>query len=259
LTHFAWFDRATNVRQDDLVIFPDDAKWRRLPQNRMFLLEFASAPDRKFFYWSQEEATKDAEIEDTVQQIIASPPLVADDAGSSAASPAGAGVPPPAPAGAKPAAADVGNALQSILSGLMASQGQAGPAAARAPAVTLSQMLHPDEISKFIRAHPDVQQRLLPHMPADLQSNAELYDFIHSAQYRQAVDVLQYALASGQLQYTVFRDIGLSNTQNIRNAEAFVRALAATPHAPPPAPAASGSAPSSSNPPGDKPETMDTK
>jgi hypothetical protein len=122
--------------------------------------------------------------------FIAGAHLLRTDAGSAPVSPAGAGLAPPAPGGcvlsflvccpgslplprAKPAAADVGSALNSILSGLLAAQGQGktfvlispdlrliGAAAAsgpRAPSITLTNILHPDEISKFLRANPDVQ------------------------------------------------------------------------------------------------------
>lgn len=63
------------VLEDDLIIFPDDAKWRRLPQGRIFLLEFASAPEKKHFYWLQEtNQERDGEIETTVQKLVSQPP-----------------------------------------------------------------------------------------------------------------------------------------------------------------------------------------
>lgn len=56
LMHFCWQDRTTGIVEDDLIIFPDDCEYIKVPQcttGRVFLLKFKSS-NRKFFFWLQE-------------------------------------------------------------------------------------------------------------------------------------------------------------------------------------------------------------
>lgn len=57
--HFCWQDRTTGIVEDDLIIFPDDCEYIKVPQcttGRVFLLKFKSS-NRKFFFWLQEPRT----------------------------------------------------------------------------------------------------------------------------------------------------------------------------------------------------------
>ncbi|CAG2104433.1 unnamed protein product, partial [Medioppia subpectinata] len=56
LMHFCWKDRQTGHIEDDLIIFPDEAEFKRVTQcttGRVFVLKFKPS-SRRFFYWSQE-------------------------------------------------------------------------------------------------------------------------------------------------------------------------------------------------------------
>ncbi|XP_017778898.1 PREDICTED: proteasomal ubiquitin receptor ADRM1-like isoform X2 [Nicrophorus vespilloides] len=69
LMHFCWQDRTTGVVEDDLIIFPDDCEYVKVPQcttGRVYLLKFKSS-NRRFFFWLQEpRADKD---EDNCKRI----------------------------------------------------------------------------------------------------------------------------------------------------------------------------------------------
>ncbi|XP_065169205.1 proteasomal ubiquitin receptor ADRM1-like isoform X1 [Atheta coriaria] len=59
LMHFSWQDRTTGVVEDDLIIFPEDCEYVKVPQcttGRVYLLKFKSS-NRRFFFWLQEPRT----------------------------------------------------------------------------------------------------------------------------------------------------------------------------------------------------------
>ncbi|KAI8506011.1 PREDICTED: proteasomal ubiquitin receptor ADRM1-like [Branchiostoma belcheri] len=77
LMHFCWKDRTSGTVEDDLIIFPDDCEYKRVPQcttGRAYILKFKSS-NRKFFFWMQEPKTdKDDDYEKKVNQLLNNPP-----------------------------------------------------------------------------------------------------------------------------------------------------------------------------------------
>ncbi|KAL1123204.1 hypothetical protein AAG570_002291 [Ranatra chinensis] len=77
LMHFCWKDRTTGAVEDDLIIFPDDVEFKRVPQcttGRVYLLKFKSS-SRKFFFWVQEPKTdKDEDNCRKVNEVLNNPP-----------------------------------------------------------------------------------------------------------------------------------------------------------------------------------------
>ncbi|KAF6213350.1 hypothetical protein GE061_011069 [Apolygus lucorum] len=77
LMHFCWKDRSNGSVEDDLIIFPDDVEFKRVPQcttGRVYLLKFKSS-SRKFFFWIQESKTdKDEDNCRKVNEILNNPP-----------------------------------------------------------------------------------------------------------------------------------------------------------------------------------------
>lgn len=76
LMHFCWQDRTTGVVEDDLIIFPDDCEYVKVPQcttGRVYLLKFKSS-NRKFFFWLQEPKTdKDEENCKRINELLNNP------------------------------------------------------------------------------------------------------------------------------------------------------------------------------------------
>jgi len=85
LMHFCWKDRTSGTVEDDLIIFPDDIEFKKLPQcttGRAFILKFKSST-RKFFFWMQEPKDEgDEEYCKKVNELLNNPPAP----GSSSAS-----------------------------------------------------------------------------------------------------------------------------------------------------------------------------
>ena len=53
LMHFKWKDRTNGNIEDDLIIFPDDVEFKKVPQcttGRVFILKFKNS-SRKLFFW----------------------------------------------------------------------------------------------------------------------------------------------------------------------------------------------------------------
>lgn len=77
LMHFCWKDRTSGSIEDDLIIFPDDIEFKKLPQcttGRAFILKFKSS-SRKFFFWMQEpKEDKDDEYCKKVNELLNNPP-----------------------------------------------------------------------------------------------------------------------------------------------------------------------------------------
>lgn len=76
LMHFCWQDRTTGSVEDDLIIFPDDCEYVKVPQcttGRVYLLKFKSS-NRKFFFWLQEPKTdKDEENCKRINELLNNP------------------------------------------------------------------------------------------------------------------------------------------------------------------------------------------
>lgn len=72
LIHFMWKDRKTGNMGLDLIVFPDDATWRRLNEcttGRVYLLEFKTGT-RHFFWMQEPNAAKDDELSETLTDAI---------------------------------------------------------------------------------------------------------------------------------------------------------------------------------------------
>lgn len=77
LMHLCWKDRTSGNVEDDLIIFPDDCEFKRVPEctsGRVYLLKFKSN-SRKFFFWVQEAKTdKDDENCRRINEVLNNPP-----------------------------------------------------------------------------------------------------------------------------------------------------------------------------------------
>ncbi|KAH9372593.1 hypothetical protein HPB48_019112 [Haemaphysalis longicornis] len=78
LMHFCWKDRTSGTLEDDLIIFPDDAEFKRVTQcttGRVYVLKFKSS-SRRCFYWMQEpKEDKDEELVRKVNEYLNNPPV----------------------------------------------------------------------------------------------------------------------------------------------------------------------------------------
>jgi 26S proteasome regulatory subunit N13 len=61
LLHFQWKERSSNSAEDDLIIFPEDAKFVRVAEateGRVYMLRFDSSK-AKHFFWMQVLISRD--------------------------------------------------------------------------------------------------------------------------------------------------------------------------------------------------------
>jgi len=83
LIHFIWKDRTTGTEDINLMLFPEDASFRRVNEanGRVYVLEWSST-DKKMFFWMQEpKDDKDKENCENINKFINNPPQPSADAG----------------------------------------------------------------------------------------------------------------------------------------------------------------------------------
>ncbi|XP_035199798.1 proteasomal ubiquitin receptor ADRM1 isoform X2 [Oxyura jamaicensis] len=78
LIHFCWKDRASGTVEDDLIIFPDDCEFKRVPQcttGRVYVLKFKAGSKRLFFWMQEPKTDKDEEHCRKVNEYLNNPPM----------------------------------------------------------------------------------------------------------------------------------------------------------------------------------------
>src|SRR6185503_15059619 len=76
-TNLIFLNRTTGTLEDDLIIFPDEAEFKRVTScktGRVYMLKFKNST-RKNFYWLQEpREDKDEELCSKVNEYLNNPP-----------------------------------------------------------------------------------------------------------------------------------------------------------------------------------------
>nr|XP_033770119.1 proteasomal ubiquitin receptor ADRM1 [Geotrypetes seraphini]XP_033770120.1 proteasomal ubiquitin receptor ADRM1 [Geotrypetes seraphini] len=78
LIHFCWKDRTSGNLEDDLIIFPDDCEFKRVPQcttGRVYVLKFKAGSKRLFFWMQEPKTDKDEEYCRKVNEYLNNPPM----------------------------------------------------------------------------------------------------------------------------------------------------------------------------------------
>ncbi|KAI0074013.1 adhesion regulating molecule [Panus rudis PR-1116 ss-1] len=240
LLHFMWKNRTTNEVEEDLILFPSDATFVKVPQSkegRTYVLKFSSSNQRLFFWLQDADRRRDEEFVSNVNRLLADPDEVpvwwtgsSNEAGGSSSN-AGASTSTAAQASSssQPAApAATGNTgfqftpeqLRQFQSLVEAQTGSSGAEYA------LSDILTPANLNPLFTSHPELIQALFPHLPPDLPSPPTpetLRQIIASPQFQAAVRNLDQALRTGLLGGLV-RGLGLPEEAGL-SLEAFLRAI----------------------------------
>uniref|UniRef100_A0A224YH16 Proteasomal ubiquitin receptor ADRM1 homolog n=2 Tax=Rhipicephalus TaxID=426455 RepID=A0A224YH16_9ACAR len=94
LMHFCWKDRTSGSVEDDLIIFPEDAEFKKVTQcttGRVYVLKFKSS-SRRCFYWMQEpKEDKDEELVRKVNEYLNNPPVPGSGRGAGSSGAGGSG------------------------------------------------------------------------------------------------------------------------------------------------------------------------
>jgi len=126
LMHFCWKDRTTGVVEDDLIIFPDDVVFKRVPEcttGRVYVLKFKSS-SRRCFYWLQEPKTdRDNEFCCKVNQYLNNPPAGGSSRSGNSGSLGGSSTPSQSGGGLQSELNSLGDAdLQNLLNNMSQQQ-----------------------------------------------------------------------------------------------------------------------------------------
>ncbi|KAJ6584855.1 proteasome complex subunit Rpn13 ubiquitin receptor-domain-containing protein [Mycena capillaripes] len=228
LFHFTWKNRTTGVVDEDLILFPSDASFVKVPQSsgRMYVLKFSSSNQRHFFWLQDASTARDDEFVANINRLLEDPEsnLVWNTAIAAASQ-------PQASTSAQPASATASSAataplippeqlaqLQRLLAG--------SSRAPAAPELSLTDILTPANLTPLFSSHPELIPTLFPHLPPDLPTppSAEaLQRIINSPQFRSAVSSFDQALRTGMLGELV-RALGLPEEAGT-GIEPFLRAV----------------------------------
>ncbi|KAA1469834.1 adhesion regulating molecule [Dentipellis sp. KUC8613] len=226
LLHFLWKNRTTNQADEDLILFPTDASFVRVPQSdgRVYVLKFSSSNQRHFFWMQDASSQRDEEFIYHINKILEIPGYIPvwntrPSSSQPEASTSSQAAPTSAPAG-QPSQEQL-DQLRSLVNQM------SGGAAAPEPELSLTDILTPAVLTPLFTSHPDLIPSLFPQLPPDLPNppSAEvLSDIIASPQFRSAVVTFDRALRTGMLAGLV-RQLGLPEEAGT-GAEAFLRAIA---------------------------------
>uniref|UniRef100_A0A8C6QCH1 Proteasomal ubiquitin receptor ADRM1 n=1 Tax=Nannospalax galili TaxID=1026970 RepID=A0A8C6QCH1_NANGA len=199
LIHFCWKDRTSGTVEDDLIIFPDDCEFKRVPQcpsGRVYVLKFKAGSKRLFFWMQVGLGPSLGQVWPACWGAVGLRQAALHPAASATS-------PSPAPSsgnGTSTAASPTQPIQLSDLQSILATMNvPAGPGGSQQ--VDLASVLTP-EIMAPILANADVQERLLPYLPSGEslpQTADEIQNTLTSPQFQQALGMFSAALASGQL------------------------------------------------------------
>ncbi|KAJ6508930.1 adhesion regulating molecule [Mycena sanguinolenta] len=227
LFHFTWKNRTTGVVDEDLILFPSDASFVKVPQSsgRMYVLKFSSSNQRHFFWLQDASTARDEEFVTNVNKLLEDPEsnLVWNTAGATTSQPQASTSSQAAPAAAS------SSAMAPLIPPEQLAQLQALLAGSRTPAApeySLTDILTPANLTPLFTSHPELIPTLFPHLPPDLPTppSAEaLQRIINSPQFRSAVSNFDQALRTGLLGGLV-RALGLPEEAGT-GIEPFLRAV----------------------------------
>ncbi|KAJ7212232.1 adhesion regulating molecule [Mycena pura] len=232
LFHFTWKNRTTNVVDEDLILFPGDASFVKVPQasGRTYVLKFSSSDQRHFFWLQDASTTRDEEFVANINRLLEDPEsnLVWNTAGTETAVSQSQASTSAQPAASAASSSNSATAplippeqlaqLQALLSG-----SRSTPAT---PEYSLTDILTPANLGPLFTSHPELIQTLFPHLPPDLPvppSAEALQRIINSPQFRAAVSNFDQALRTGLLGGLV-RTLGLPEEAGT-GIEPFLRAV----------------------------------
>jgi hypothetical protein len=233
LLHFLWKNRTTDRVEEDLILFPTDATFEKVPQGtseRMYVLKFSSSNQRHFFWMQDASPQRDDEFANNVNGLLQDMDYTpvwntnTNDSGdssqpqaSTSQAPSSSGAP-----GNFQATPEQLAALQRILTS-MTGDSRTG---ADVPELSLTDVLTPANITPLFTSHPDLIRSLFPHLPPDLPvppSPEAVQQTVSSPQFRSAVANFDQALRTGLLGDLV-RSLGLPEEAGT-GIEPFLRAI----------------------------------
>jgi len=207
LIHFIWKDRTTGVVEDDLIIFPEEATYKKVKsQNRIFLLEFKDSSKKHFFWMQEPSEDKDEEYLTKINQFINNPPNpeqslepIMEEKEYSNESPI---VQPTSQQLSKNENQNVPQSsvqlrqLQNILSSFSGPNLQQN-SISYILGHNLSKILDPELLLPLMSSQDLI--KLVSDLPTELRTLDEVQNTIRSPQFQQTIQTLSYALESGQL------------------------------------------------------------
>ncbi|KAF8840603.1 adhesion regulating molecule [Paxillus ammoniavirescens] len=245
LLRFVWKERTTGNVEEDLILFPGDATFEKVPQapgGRTYVLKFESSNQRHF----DASTRRDEEFVHNLNKLLEDPNIIpvwdsrnVEPEASTSTPGASTSQAPSAPSRNAQGSLPSGTTPEQLarLRALVTSMGaNAGPNPD--DEISLTDILTPSNLLPLFTSHPALLPSLFPHLPQELlpQSNGpltpqqtarlteSLQRTVNSPPFRAAVAQLDRALRTGALGGFV-RGLGLPESAGT-GVGAFLRAIA---------------------------------
>jgi len=256
LIQFAWKDKSTGTVAEELLLFPDDAVFRKVDESngRVYLLEFKSS-NRKLFYWMQDKSDeKDKENCQLINNYISNPNFGSQKEGGGGGGGGGSinsqqlynilnktrqqqqgGTQSNTTGSSSPStSSNEGTSGQTKTQNnknvqLTHLQDLIERQSGKPKGPSLVEILDPTEIQKQgLFENQEVLDSLKEHLPEGNDSNPQTFlENVRSAQFQQALDIFAYALRHSRDMAGVLMSLGLD--PNLAGptftVEEFLRAL----------------------------------
>ena len=201
MIRFSWSERESTEAEEVLLLVPGDCtftKVKECPSGRVFSLNFASTPSKRYYYWVQEPETllTDTEIHSKVSEILSE--VLDEEEQPCAKQPK---VEQPELGQGKPSqvqGSTVQEQIQSIISAIQIPKKQP----------TLKEIFSDEDILLLCEL-PAVKQRLWHTLPESLrESGQSLREIIASAAFRESLALFDEVLKGGEMN-AVILSLGL--------------------------------------------------
>ncbi|KAG6866298.1 hypothetical protein C0991_006394 [Blastosporella zonata] len=227
LLHFMWKNRTTGNIEEDLILFPSDASFVKVPQagpGRVYVLKFSSSDQRHFFWMQDASSARDDEFVANTNGLLDDPDYALQWGTSQEQQQPEASTSASSSTTAPPQFQATREQLDQFAA-ILRNAGS-GTSAPQAPELSLTDILTPAVLGPLFNTHPELIPALFPHLPPDLPmppSAEVLGRIINSPQFRSALSNFDQALRTGLLGNLV-RGLGLPEEAGTGVA-AFLRAV----------------------------------
>ncbi|KAE9404004.1 adhesion regulating molecule [Gymnopus androsaceus JB14] len=229
LLHFIWKNRSTGDIEEDLILFPGDATFSKIPSaGRVYVLKFSSSAQRHFFWLQDASSARDEEFVNNINGFLMDPDYEPTWGTSpeSEASTSTSGASSYLDRTDTVSFPTYSRAIDSAPATADLCYGKWWTRTPALPEMSLNDILTPANITPLFTSHPSLIPTLFPHLPPDLPmppSPEVVQRIISSPQFRSAVSSLDQALRTGLLGGLV-RGLGLPEEAGV-GVEPFLRAI----------------------------------
>ncbi|KYR00292.1 adhesion regulating molecule family protein [Tieghemostelium lacteum] len=252
-----WREREKSAIEDEYYFAPGDLQFIKVKNapsgTRMYYLNFSDSGTKEFFWLQEPNADNDSKLEEGIKLIgayehdddedtmqVDTPPTTTNTQSTST-------VIQPTPTSTIPTTGTTKNTASNLSSGITSSGSSNTSASSSGNSslnmdflknmisnfsqnqpnknVLLSKILTGENILPFLRENEEIRKELSKHLPEGCDSQEKIFEILHSPQYAQALEGLDYAIFEGH-GGEISQLLGCEpNIQSMRGVEGFLTSI----------------------------------